>query len=93
VLWARCPRLSTQVGIQHLNALMLESRVPAQMERWNALIDELAAARPDVEVLDLATWVDARVDDAVLRPDGEHYEFNADTGVAAEFTRLVSAAI
>jgi hypothetical protein len=29
----------------------------------------------------------------VLRPDGEHYEFNADTGVAAEFTRLVSAAI
>jgi peptidoglycan/LPS O-acetylase OafA/YrhL len=93
VLWARCPRLSTQVGIQHLNALMLESRVPARMERWNALIDELAAARPDVEVLDLATWVDARVDDAVLRPDGEHYEFNADTGVAAEFTRLVSAAI
>lgn len=93
VLWVRCPRLSGQIGIQQLNAVMLESRIPARVDRWNQLIDQLAAAREDVVVVDLATWVNSRVDDPGLRPDGEHYEFIEDTGVATEFTRLVTAAV
>ncbi len=93
VLWVRCPRLSGRVGIEHLNAVMLESRVPARVDRWNRLIDHIDQTRDDVAVLDLASWVDQRVDDAALRPDGEHYEFVKDTGVATEFTRLVAAAV
>jgi hypothetical protein len=89
VLWVRCPRMSTTVGIAHLDAGLLESRLPERVERWNQLIADLDLARDDVRVLDLAAWVDARVDDATIRPDGEHYEYTTDTGVAAELVRLV----
>ena len=44
-------------------------------------------------MLDLATWVAPARDDATLRPDGSHYEFDVDTGVAAEMTRLLDAAL
>ena len=52
----------------------------------NGIVAELAEVRDDVVLIDLATWVNGRVDDATLRPDGSHYEFEVDTGVAAELT-------
>ena len=93
VLWVRCPRLSLVNGTSFLDGALLSSRDPARVDRWNQLLAELDLARADVGVLDLATWVDARVDDATVRPDGEHYAYVENTGVAAELSRLVADAV
>lgn len=93
VLWVRCPRLSLVNGTSFLDGQLLASRDPARVDRWNQLLAELDLARDDVGVLDLATWVDARVDDPTLRPDGEHYAYVDNTGVAAELARLVADAV
>lgn len=91
VLWVRCPRLSTDVGTEGLDQLLLESRDPTRVDRVNEIVEAIAANRDDVDVLDLASWVDGRPADATLRPDGSHYEFERDTGVARELTRLIEA--
>ncbi len=89
VLWVRCPYFSQSVGVDELGEGFRESREPARTDRLNSIIDEVAAARSDVEVLDLATWVNERVDDATIRPDGSHFERTVDTGAGEVFTRLV----
>ena len=88
----RCPELSTEVMPPGISDELLASRDPARVAVTNGIVDELAAEGL-VTVLDLATWVAPRRDDATLRPDGSHYEFDVDTGVAAEMTRLVDAAL
>jgi hypothetical protein len=48
---------------------------PARMRRYNELLLELAARRPDtVRVIDLAGWLAATGEDGRLRPDGAHFE-------------------
>jgi hypothetical protein len=92
VLWVRCPELSTEVMPPGISPEQLASRQPARVAVTNAIVDELAAEGL-VTVLDLAAWVQPRRDDAALRPDGSHYAFDTDTGIAAEMTRLLNAAL
>jgi len=93
VLWIRCPYLARTVGVTGLEAKYLESRDPARVDRINQLIAELDAARDDVDVVDLASWMEPRLEDATLRPDGSHYAFATDTGIAAALTELIDAEI
>ena len=46
------------------------------MDHLNAIVRSIADERDDVTVVDLPSWVDPRVDDAVIRPDGSHYEWS-----------------
>lgn len=46
---------------------------PARTDRFNQLLGEVAAQRPDsVRLIDLATYVEPRVEDPALRVDGVH---------------------
>ena len=46
---------------------------PARTDRFNQLLGEVAAQRPDtVRLIDLATFVEPRVEDPALRVDGVH---------------------
>jgi SGNH domain (fused to AT3 domains) len=92
VLWIRCPRMSQVVRPADLSAELLASRAPTRMAALGAIVDRLAA-EDGVQVLDLATWVEARLDDAALRPDGAHFDWDHDSGVAAELTRLINDAL
>lgn len=81
VLWVRCPLFSRSVGIEGLDPQFVASRDPARTARLDAIVDDVVAARPGAAcVADLATWVDPRVDDAALRPDGAHFEWRTDRG-------------
>ena len=73
--------------------LFRDGRDPQRVDLVNGIVAELADVRDDVVLIDLATWVNGRVDDATLRPDGSHYEFEVDTGVAAELTGLLERAL
>jgi hypothetical protein len=63
------------------------------MDHINEIVRGIADERDDVTVVDLPSWVEPRVDDAVLRPDGSHYEWSTDTGVAAAVARLTEQAL
>ena len=71
---------------------LLASRDPARVTVRNGDRRRPRRRGPRRRVLDLATWVAPRRDDAALRPDGSHYEYDDDTGVAAELIRLVDDA-
>jgi peptidoglycan/LPS O-acetylase OafA/YrhL len=92
VMWVRCPPLSTTVMLPDLAANLRASRDPARVAVTNGILDELAADGT-IQLLDLASWVAPRVDDATLRPDGAHYAFDQPTGVGIELTRLIDAAL
>lgn len=93
VEWVTCPYLSTRVGVSGLDPGLRASRARERVDRLNALIREVAASRArSVVVLDFDNWVNERVDNAKLRPDGSHFEHDRDTGVSKAFgTRLVGA--
>lgn len=55
---------------------------PARAARWREIVAEVAAERPDVTVVDLAGWIDARPDDLALRPDGVHFSYESAREVA-----------
>lgn len=46
---------------------------PARMEAFHRIIEDVAASRDRVEVVDLAGWVESQPDDNSLRPDGVHF--------------------
>jgi len=61
---------------------------PVRMERYNALLREIAASRSDTTVVDLAGWAASRpetVTDASARPDGVHLTPEAARQVADEW--------
>lgn len=89
VALVRCPEMSPTVGVEGLDTALRDSRDPARVARWNELMAQLDAERRDVVTLDLAAWVDERRDDPGVRPDGEHFRYDVDTGVAAELDRLL----
>ena len=50
---------------------------PARMKRFNAILDSVAKRRPELRIVDLAAFVKrwpAGEFDAVLRPDGVHFD-------------------
>jgi hypothetical protein len=92
VVWVTCPHFSQRVGTKKLPAHSLESRDPARVDRLNEIVREVAAERPDrIRVLEWGQWVDQRIDDARLRPDGSHFEWKKDTGVGKEWGRRLLA--
>jgi peptidoglycan/LPS O-acetylase OafA/YrhL len=62
----------------------LDESDPERMARFRAILAEVAAATPGVEIVDLAAWIDASGDDADLRPDGVHFTPET-TGTVAEW--------
>ena len=93
VLWVLCPHQSLDVGVGDLSQEFRDGRDPARMDRNNEIVRSIADERDDVTVVDLPSWVDPRVDDAVIRPDGSHYEWSTDTGVSAALAELVDQAL
>ena len=93
VEWVRCPHLSQKVIQPSLDSGLRDSRDPARMDHLNSLIDEIMATRADtVRVVDLGSWVDQRIDDAAMRPDGSHFDDRIDTGVGQAFgSRVLNA--
>ena len=84
--------MSEAVRPADLSAELLASRAPERMAALDAIVDRLAV-EDGVQVLDLASWVAPRLDDAALRPDGAHFDWDHDSGVAAELTRLINDAL
>lgn len=93
VLWMRCPYLSLITGVDGLSPEVLASRDPSRTDRLNSIIVEVAADREDVEVLAFDDWVNKRVDDPTIRPDGSHYEYRRPNDAAGAFVEMVNAAI
>lgn len=53
---------------------MRESHDRERVDRLNAIIGEVARARPDtMRILDLAGWMRDKIDDVDLRADGSHF--------------------
>jgi hypothetical protein len=58
----------------------------ARIDRLNEIIAEVVAQRPDTAALvDLAGYVNPRVDDRALRSDGEHFDFDGEDRIADDF--------
>jgi len=93
ILWMRCPYMSQVTGIAGLSPTFLASRDPSRMDRLNEIITDLAADRDDVEVLPFDVWVNERVDDASIRPDGSHYEYAEHNEAADAFIEIVNATL
>jgi peptidoglycan/LPS O-acetylase OafA/YrhL len=93
ILWLTCPYLSSSVGVDGLSPRFRESRDPVRVDRLNAIITALADERSDVDVLPFSEWVNERVDDAAIRPDGAHYEHRGHNPAADAFIRYVNAAL
>jgi peptidoglycan/LPS O-acetylase OafA/YrhL len=93
ILWVTCPYLSPNVGVDALSASLVDSRDPARVDRLNAIITAMAASRSDVDVLAFDEWMNERVDDAVIRPDGSHYEYRGHNPAADVFVEQLNAAL
>lgn len=93
VWWMRCPYMSRTVGIDGLPSELVASRDPARVDAFNAIVARLAAARDDVDVLPFADWVNERVDDATIRPDGTHFEYAVPTAAADAFVATLNAVL
>ena len=93
ILWATCPYLSTSVGIDGLAQRFVDSRDPARVDRLNTIITSMAEDRPDVEVLAFSEWMNDRVDDPDIRPDGSHFEYRGHNPAADAFVDYVNAAL
>lgn len=93
ILWMTCPHLSEHVGVDGLSPLLRDSRDPQRVDRLNEIIADVAATRDDVEVFPFSDWVDERVNDTDLRPDGSHYEYRTSTVAADQFITTLNAAL
>ena len=93
ILWMTCPYLSSSVGVDGLSPRFVDSRDPARVDRLNAIITAMADERPDVDVLAFSDWVNERVDDAAIRPDGSHYEYRGHNPAADAFVDYLNAAL
>jgi peptidoglycan/LPS O-acetylase OafA/YrhL len=93
ILWVTCPYLSNSVGVDGLPPRFVDSRDPARVDRLNAIITAMATDRSDVDVLAFSEWVNERVDDAVVRPDGSHYDYRGHNPAADAFVEYVNAAL
>jgi len=90
VLWVRCPYPSLTVGVEGLSAEFLAGRQTERFDALNSLIDQAVAAFPGQAcTVPFDAWMNAHVDDATMRPDGEHFDPNLAASAGTEFARLV----
>ena len=90
VAWATCGEFSPTVGFPPEPEIQA-SRDPKRVAALNEIIGRLAARSGDkIVVLDLAPWVTARRDDASIRPDGSHFEWERQNPVGRELLRLLA---
>jgi len=93
VLWVRCPYPSLTVGVEGLSADFLAGRQRERIDALNALIDQAVAGfAGQACTVPFDAWMNQRVDDATLRPDGEHYDPNLAKEAGAEFAIEVADA-
>ena len=93
VLWVACPRFSTMAGMDGLTSRLAASRDPARTDALNRLISDVAGEFPvSVCVVDFDDWVNERVDDVTVRPDGSHYEWRNPSGAGEAFAATVMQA-
>ena len=90
ILWTRCPYMSEVTGVHGLSLFFRASRDPDRMDHLNTIIDAVAAERDDVDVLPFDAWVNRRVDDPSIRPDGSHYEWRVHNDAADAFIQIVN---
>jgi hypothetical protein len=81
--------MSLEVIPDDLSARYRASRAPERRDALVAIVRRLADTHPAVEALDLAQLVAGRVDDPILRPDGNHFEWKTDVGIGAAFNELI----
>jgi len=93
VVWMTCPEF--QAGLDpNLSPESEESRQPARVAALNRIIRTLPSTYPGrVALLDLHAWMQPRVDDATLRPDGAHFSTDAPNDLTREFATLLAAAL
>lgn len=93
ILWMTCPYISQVVGVDGLSARFRDSRDPARVDRLNTIITDLAADHELVEAFGFSDWVNQRVDDSSIRPDGSHYEYREHNEAADAFIEHVNVAL
>ncbi len=90
VVWLTSPHVNENVRRSGQPEIELVDH-PERIDRFNELIGQVAAARPEaVTVVDLAGWLAASGDDLTLRPDGVHLGDDASHEVAR---RWLAAAV
>ena len=89
ILWGTCAPMSQEVLPRNYPAAFRASRAPERQRALAAVVTRVAATHPAVAVLDLGALVIGRVDDPILRPDGNHFEWESDVGVATAFNELI----
>ncbi len=89
IIWGLCAPMSLEVIPDDLSARYRASRAPERRDALVAIVRRLADTHPAVEALDLAQLVAGRVDDPILRPDGNHFEWKTDVGIGADFNELI----
>jgi peptidoglycan/LPS O-acetylase OafA/YrhL len=89
ILWGVCAPMSEEVLPRNYPAAFRASRDADRQRALADVVARVAANDPAVDVVDLGQLVSGRIDDPVLRPDGNHFEFEADVGIAAEFNELI----
>jgi hypothetical protein len=85
VVWCTVPYFGDALDEQ-LNASQKAGHDPERVDRLNEIIRDVVAQRPDqARLIDLAGYVNPRVDDTSLRKDGEHFDFDGDDHIADDF--------
>lgn len=86
VVWLTVPQYG-HTADDRLTADLRRSHDTRRVDRLNEIIREVAALRPaTVRVVDLAAWVNPRIEDPVLRSDGSHFDFLEDNPVGKWLT-------
>lgn len=85
VIWLTTPYYS-QINEDTQPIQMQRSHERERVDRLNAITKTITDQRPDaVRIIDVATWMSDKVDDASLRKDGAHYNMVGGQRLATEF--------
>lgn len=81
VVWLTVPQYGHAID-DRISADLRRSHDTRRVDRLNEIIREVASLRPaTVRVVDLAAWVNPRIEDRTLRSDGSHFDFLEDNPV------------
>ena len=87
VLWANSPHWDPVPGsVIFMGQPPYVEADPARADAYNTLLSGVVGARPDVEILDIAGWMQSQPSgefDPALRPDGVHFSEASTDQVAA----------